>query len=607
MRTPGFVVSADLNHDGKADLVVANGGDNSVGALLGNGDGTFQPEQGFVVGSSPKFVAVADLNGDGKPDLAVANNFDTTISVLLGKGDGTFNAQQAYTVGGDPGAVAVADFNGDGKLDLVVPNENELFASVLFGNGDGTFQPQTKLSLQGDQANNVVVADFNADSKPDIAFYDNAGVAILLSNGDGTFQSLLLVAIGAGANGIAVADFNADGRADLVGPDISHNNLVERLGNANSQIQFSGTPPISTTESGTVTYTVTRTGSSDGAISAFVNATGGTATVGQDYTLLQPLPLTWADKDATSKTVSIPIVPDQLDEDDETAQFTVSLAPGASWGAIGTQGSTTLTIADDDPQPFLSVANASLPEGNSGSSSMTFPVTLTGPSGRTVTVQYATADDTAQAGSDYTATSGTLTFAPGETSKTVAVPVLGDTNAEQDESFTVTLSNPANAPLSSAQAIGIIRNDDAGSTSTINIAPVSAPEGNSGTSIMAFPVTLASPNAQTVSVQYATADATAQDTSDYAATHGTLTFAPGETAKAIGVPVAGDTTPEQDETFTVTLSDPVNATIGQGQATGTIQNDDVAAACSPRPSVVSSVTAGGAALQVHVEPTAYEH
>lgn len=122
---------------------------------------------------------------------------------------------------------------------------------------------------------------------------------------------------------------------------------------------------------------------------------------------------------------------------------------------------TTLSITDDDPSPTLSIADVTVTEGNSGSANAVFTVTLSAASGQTVTVQYATADGTATAGTDYTATSGTLTFLPGETSKTISVPVLGDPTVEADEAFTVTLSSPTGgATLAQAQATGTIPNTD---------------------------------------------------------------------------------------------------------------------------------------------------
>jgi hypothetical protein len=228
--------------------------------------------------------------------------------------------------------------------------------------------------------------------------------------------------------------------------------------------------------------------------------------------------------------------------------------------------------------PTLSIGNVSANEGNSGTTPFTFAVTLSAPSASTVTVSFATADGTAIAGSDYTATSGTLTFNPGVTTQNVTVNVTGDVSVEPNETFFVNLSAPTNATIATGQGTGTIVNDDAPALPTLSINSVSAGEGNSGSTPFTFTVTLSAPSAATVTVAYATANGTATSPDDYAAASGTLTFAPGATSQTISVSVAGDTTIEPNETFFVNLSAPTNATISAGQGLGTIVNDDVAAA-----------------------------
>jgi hypothetical protein len=123
--SPSSVAAADLNGDGKPDLITANNSTNNVSVLLGNGDGTFRPplDFGFVPGSSPRAVAVKDVNGDGQLALITANSSDNDVSVLLGKGDGAFQApQQRFASGTSPLAVAVADVNSDGRLDIITVN-----------------------------------------------------------------------------------------------------------------------------------------------------------------------------------------------------------------------------------------------------------------------------------------------------------------------------------------------------------------------------------------------------------------------------------------------------------------------------------------------------
>jgi large repetitive protein len=189
-----------------------------------------------------------------------------------------------------------------------------------------------------------------------------------------------------------------------------------------------------------------------------------------------------------------------------------------------------------------------------------------------VTVSYATADGTATAGSDYTATAGTLTFAPGVTSQTLTVAVLGDTRNEANETFFMNLSTPSNATIADGQGQGTILNDD--SLPTLSINNVTVTEGNTGTTPAVFTVTLSAASSQTVTVNYATADGKATAGSDYTATAGTLTFTPGTTSQTITVAVLGDTVKESTETFFVNLSNATNATIASGRGRGTILDND---------------------------------
>ena len=211
-------------------------------------------------------------------------------------------------------------------------------------------------------------------------------------------------------------------------------------------------------------------------------------------------------------------------------------------------------------------------EGDSGTTNFVFDVTLSAAYPLTVTVDYATADNTATlADNDYTANSGTLTFPAGATSETVTVQVVGDTIFEGSEAFRVNLSNPVNASIGDGVAVGTILNDDV----RIFINNVSSVEGNSGTTNFVFDVTLSAAYPLTVTVDYATADNTATlADNDYTANSGTLTFPAGATSETVTVQVVGDTIFEGSEAFRVNLSNPVNASIGDGVAVGTILNDD---------------------------------
>src|SRR5438445_2217153 len=233
------------------------------------------------------------------------------------------------------------------------------------------------------------------------------------------------------------------------------------------------------------------------------------------------------------------------------------------------------TIINDDLQPSITINDVSVVEGNSGTASAIFTVSLSNPSSQSITVNYATADGTATlAYNDYQSASGTLTFAPGQTTQTITVLVNGDTKFEPNETFQVNLSAASNASIADNQGIGTIANDD--SQPTISINDVTVTEGDALTTDAVFTVSLSNPSSQTITVNYATANGTATAGSDYVAESGTLTFAPGQTTRTIAIVVNGDTLNEPTETFFVNLSAPVNPTIADNQGLGTILDNDSA-------------------------------
>ena len=218
--------------------------------------------------------------------------------------------------------------------------------------------------------------------------------------------------------------------------------------------------------------------------------------------------------------------------------------------------------------PALSISDVTLTEGNSGTTNADFAVTLFGNPTQTVTVDYATADGSAVAGSDYTSADDTLTFVAGGAKQSVLVGVIGETTYENDETFSVGLSNATNATILDATGLGSILNDDP--QPTLSIADTTIAEGYTGTTPATFNVTLSNPSAFAVMVDYDTSDDTAVAGTDYLTTTGTLTFTPGLTQNTAVVTVNGDVIAETEETFFVTLSNPNGGSILDGQAVGTI-------------------------------------
>ena len=281
----------------------------------------------------------------------------------------------------------------------------------------------------------------------------------------------------------------------------------------------------------------------------------------------------------TSKTISVPIINDPAMEGSET--FTVTLS-NPSNATLGTPTIHTYTITEPTVQ-FQSGPSA----GPEYETPAVFIVTLSAPSLQTVTVNYATADGTATAGVDYTAKSGTLTFAPSDTFKQIEVLIKDDTIYTGNRDFTVTLSSPTGGVTLGTPAIKTVTIiDDETKPPTVQFQSGSS-SGNEATTPAVFTVTLSAIPTLTVTVSYATADGTATAGSDYTSTSGVLTFIPGfpnQTSQTIAVPIIYNAAVEGSETFTVTLLAASNATLGtptthtytiveQGYPKGDVNND----------------------------------
>ncbi|HYV37018.1 MAG TPA: Calx-beta domain-containing protein, partial [Gemmataceae bacterium] len=248
------------------------------------------------------------------------------------------------------------------------------------------------------------------------------------------------------------------------------------------------------------------------------------------------------------------------------AQLSSTLT-NATYIDTGTNNTVFVTFAPAQ-QTSLSVNDVSVVEGTNVQTTATFTVTLSAPNNsQPVYVQYATGNGTATAPNDYQGTSGSLTFAPGQTSRTVTINIAADPITESTETFTLNLSNPVNATISRAQGTGTIIEDD---TPAITINDVAVTEGNGGSTYANFTLSLSNPSPFTVSVGITTSNGTAQSGSDYAALSGaTLYFAPGQLSQTVSIQIYGDIQFEADETFKLNLSNPTNATLARTFGTGT--------------------------------------
>jgi hypothetical protein len=654
----------DFNEDGLLDVVTANS-NRTISLLLGTGAGTFQAPQAIPfpgqVGIAPRHlasVAVGDVNSDGKLDFVATAyaaspassqwnpKYDHYNHVYLGQGNGSFQAQapvlaHSNTTFGISRIVALTDFNGDGDVDqltayppriigpgaayLQITGNSSVF--LQHGNGGGTFgAPNLIAAVAGPTAAYYTpaasVADFNGDGLLDIAAPLHAdSVSIFLGCGDGTFQAPQPVVVGEAPYLTAAQDINRDGLIDLV-----TSSGVVLLGAGSGAFQppqhhFAGGFPIATSDfngdgwldvavgdpggkavllndahwpadipplsvgdatvtegnSGATTaaFTVTLSHASSEPVLVDFATASGTAHAGSDFVAVSGT-LTFAPGE-TSQTINVAVHGDTLIEWNEN--FTVLLSNAR--GAAITDPQATGTIVSDETGPGeLRITDVTVIEGDAGTAEAVFTVTLSAPLGQTVTVDYATADGTALAVThDYLPVSATLSFAPGETSKTVSVTILDDSLFEPDETFSVQLSNPrpigALIVLADDIGIGTIVNNDVAPPPSISISDISRREGRSGTTYFTFTVALSAPSTVPVTVNYATADGTAKASdNDYLPISGTLTFAPGETSKTVTIQVKGDRKREANETFFLNLSGVVNALLEDDQGIGTIENDD---------------------------------
>jgi len=258
--------------------------------------------------------------------------------------------------------------------------------------------------------------------------------------------------------------------------------------------------------------------------------------------------------------------------------FTISTTIRDVGGAsIATRSAATVV-----PLPTLAINNVTVTEGNAGTTSATFPVTLSAANSQPVTVDYVTSDITAGAPGDYTPQTGTLTFAPGVTTRNIVVPVVGDTLPEPTETFLVTLFNPNNATVTTAQGTGTINDDDATGAFQFSASTASVAE-NANPGSINLTINRTGDTSGAASVRFETSDITAKQKTDYTFNSGIVQFGPNDTSKTINVLIVNDAFVEGPETFAVTLSNPSGNFVvaNPNSVVVTITDDDAVVGANP--------------------------
>jgi len=550
----------------ETDQVVVTLEDQTV-RLEASGPSFTEDTSVFLPGVVNSSVAWADYNGDGKQDFLLTGS---NISFLYKNTGNGFTEDTSISLPGvDESSVAWADYNGDGKQDFLLTGcSGSGYISKLYKNTGSGFTEDTSVFLPGVHDSSVAWADYNGDGKKDFLLTGsyNSGYTIwkLYKNTGSGFTEDTSVSPGVADGSVAWADYNGDGKQDflLTGYNNSLGNISKLYKNTGSGftedtsvslpgVAYSSVAWADYNGDGKKDFLLTGRDSSYNYISKLYKNTG--SGFSEDTSVSLPgvgySSVAWADYNGDGK-------PDFLLTGRDSSYNYISKL----------YKNTTPTIIAQ-----ISIKDTQIIEGDNGKKLAKFTVSLNNPSTQTVTVNYATSNDTAKAGEDYKRTNGKLTFKPGETRKTINVPVFGDTKLEANETFKLLLSQPKNAKLGKKQAIGSITNDD---STKLSIKDTQIIEGDDGKKQAKFTVSLSSKVNQKVEVNYATSDGTAKVGEDYQRTNGKLTFQPNQTQKTILVPILGDTLNEDDETFFLSLSQPKNADLGDKRAIGKITDND---------------------------------
>ena len=489
-------------------------------------------------------VSVTDDATD-EADETVSLTLSTPSNATLGTTDTATltitDNDDAPTVQFSSSTYTVAESSGSATITATLSAASGLTATVAYATSDGTATSGSDYTAAGGTltfAPGVTSRTFTVSVTDDAT--DEAGETVALTLSAPTGATL--------------------GATDTATLTITDNDDAPTVG-------FSAAAYAVSESGGSATITATLSAASGLTATVAYATSDGTATAGTDYTAAGGT-LTFA-PGVTTQTFTVSITGDTIDEANETIALALSAPSNATLGATD---AATLTITDDDAPPTVQF-NAATYTVAEGGGSATITATLSAASGLTATVTYATTGNTATSGSDYTAASGTLTFAPGVTSQTFTVSITDDTVDEASETVTLTLSAPANATLgaTSTATLTITDNDDA-PTVQFSAADYVVDEG-AGSAVIT--VTLSSASGLTATVTYATANGTALSGSDYSAASGTLTFSPGATTRTFSVPITNDLIHEGDQTVALSLSAPTNATLGTpAAATLTIDDND---------------------------------
>ncbi|MFN9398502.1 MAG: beta strand repeat-containing protein, partial [Dolichospermum sp.] len=639
-----FSSGGGIYNDGVLALINSTVADNQVVDVDNFGGGIYNSGQAILLGTTIKNNTAGSAGGiysSGTLTISNSTIYNNTASQGLGFGGGIYHWGTTSlinsTVSGNKADYGGGIYASNGILNIFnstitqnavdetydgyvggIDNSGasvNLKNSIVAGNIGGS--PDLDGNINGNNNNligNLSGASGTVGTGTDIVNV-NPQLGLLQDNGNGIFTHALLSgspAINKGNNALIttdVFDIDADGNNSENIPFDNRGSGYTRISGGTVDIgAFEFQPALNLSlsindvtltegNSGTknATFTVTLSGETFQPVTVNYATANGTATAGSDYTATTGTLIFNVNPGETSKQITVSVLGDSLFEANETFFVNLSNATNASIADAQAQG----TITNDDvalPTITLAVSPSSVTEDST--TNLVYTFTRTGATTSALTVNYGitgTANST-----DYTgATPGTgktITFAAGASTATLTIDPTADTIVESNETVALTLATGTGYNIGTTTAvIGTITNDDL--LPNLNLsANQTIVEGNTNPQNVTYTVTLSNASTQTITVQYATANGTAIAGSDYTSTSGTLTFNPGVTSQVINIPILNDSLNEANETFSLTLNSPTNASLGTSQTVTTTITDTLsAAATTTLPTNVENLTLTGTA------------
>ena len=520
-------VIGDFDGDHKSDAFWRNAGTGAN--VIWKSGNSATPQAVQTVSNSWQVVGRGDFNGDGKADV-FWRNASSGANTIWKSGNAATTQAVAGVTNLSWKVVGVGDFDGDGKSDVFWRNTSTGANTIWKSGNAATTQATTGITSQSWQV--VGTGDFNGDGKSDVLWRNTStGANVIWRSGSHATQQAVTAVTSQNWKVVGTGDFNGDGKSDVFWRNTSTGaNVIWK--SATSATQQAAATIASQN------WKVVSTGdyNGDGKSDVFWrNTSSGADTI-------------WKSGNAATVQATTGVT---------NQAWSVVPYEGQALGA----GIATVTIAD-----------VAIAEGNAGTTTATFTVRLSRSTVDPVLYHITTANGTATAGSDYVAKTSDQAFSGGRTTQSFSVTVNGDTATEPNETFFVNLSNVLGASVGDGQARGMITNDD---SPLLSIANVGIAEGDSGTRLATFTVQLSQPASVPVSYSIATADGTATSGSDYVAKSlAAETIPVGSSTRTFAVTINGDMAYEGNESFTVNVTNVVGATVTDGQAIGSIVDDD---------------------------------